>query len=227
VGVTCLVPPSGRAHPELATRVPRSPRPTAPASGLDGQGVSPRRRPTSTAAQKRRLDLGPGVHPRRRTVPNGRPAAAVAVDEVLHTGTVRPGRVPGDAIDNRRREPRDELPRPTPRPPPRVTRDAPRRPSASRPPLRRGTPPGQPTDEQAVERYRYLLRTAPPEAIEAAHAEAFARLTPEQRRLVLEGLGADLPPRSGPTATTSGRWRGWRPGPRCGGPAPWSAPSGV
>src|SRR3712207_7066023 len=44
------------------------------------------------------------------------------------------------------------------------------------------------TDEQAVERYRYLLRTAPPGAIEQAHAEAFAQLTPAQRRLVLEGL---------------------------------------
>jgi hypothetical protein len=53
---------------------------------------------------------------------------------------------------------------------------------------------GQLTDEQAVERYRYLLRTAPPEAIEQAHAEAFAQLTPDQRRLVLEGLSRDLPP---------------------------------
>ena len=34
------------------------------------------------------------------------------------------------------------------------------------------------TDEQAIARYRYLLRTAPPEAIEQAHAEAFAQLTP-------------------------------------------------
>jgi hypothetical protein len=50
------------------------------------------------------------------------------------------------------------------------------------------------TDEQAVDRYRYLLRTAPPEAIEEAHAEAFAQLTAEQRRLVLEGLSSDLPP---------------------------------
>jgi len=49
------------------------------------------------------------------------------------------------------------------------------------------------TDEQALERYRYLLRTAPPEQIEQAHAEAFGQLTPEQRRLVLEGLSADLP----------------------------------
>ena len=32
------------------------------------------------------------------------------------------------------------------------------------------------TDEQAIERYRYMLRTAPPETIEHAHAEAFAQL---------------------------------------------------
>ena len=37
---------------------------------------------------------------------------------------------------------------------------------------------GELPDEQAVERYRYLLRTAPPEQIEQAHAEAFAQLTP-------------------------------------------------
>src|ERR671916_421873 len=51
------------------------------------------------------------------------------------------------------------------------------------------------SDEQAVERYRYLLRTAPPETIEEAHAEAFAQLTPEQRRLVLQELTQDLPER--------------------------------
>jgi len=44
------------------------------------------------------------------------------------------------------------------------------------------------SDEQAIARYRYMLRTAPPEAIEQAHAEAFAQLTPEQRRKVLEEL---------------------------------------
>ena len=48
-------------------------------------------------------------------------------------------------------------------------------------------------DEQAIARYRYLIRTAPPEAIEQAHAEAFARLTPEQRRSVLDELAAELP----------------------------------
>jgi len=47
-------------------------------------------------------------------------------------------------------------------------------------------------DEQAIARYRYLLKTAPPEAIEQTHAEAFARLTPEQRRKVLEGLQPEL-----------------------------------
>jgi hypothetical protein len=50
------------------------------------------------------------------------------------------------------------------------------------------------SDEQAVERYRYLLRTAPPETIEEAHAEAFARLTPEQRRMVLQELDTTLTP---------------------------------
>ncbi|MFD6179518.1 MULTISPECIES: hypothetical protein [unclassified Isoptericola] len=49
-------------------------------------------------------------------------------------------------------------------------------------------------DEVAVERYRYLLRTAPPDAVEQAHAEAFARLTPEQRQRVLQDLGSGLPP---------------------------------
>jgi hypothetical protein len=49
------------------------------------------------------------------------------------------------------------------------------------------------SDEQAIERYRYLLRTAPPEAIEQAHAEAFAQLTPEQRAQVLRELGAQAP----------------------------------
>ncbi len=50
------------------------------------------------------------------------------------------------------------------------------------------------TDEQAVERYRYMLRTAPPDAIEQAHEEAFARLTPEQRRLALDQLASVASP---------------------------------
>ena len=47
-------------------------------------------------------------------------------------------------------------------------------------------------DQVAVERYRYLLRTAPPETIEQVHREAFAKLTPEQRRMVLHELTPTL-----------------------------------
>ena len=46
--------------------------------------------------------------------------------------------------------------------------------------------PANSTD--AVERYRYLLRTASPEQIEQAHAEAFANLTPQERQEVLQAL---------------------------------------
>jgi hypothetical protein len=49
------------------------------------------------------------------------------------------------------------------------------------------------SDEQAVARYRYLLRTAPPETIEQAHVEAFAQLTPDQRQQVLAQLAAAVP----------------------------------
>jgi hypothetical protein len=49
------------------------------------------------------------------------------------------------------------------------------------------------TDEQALERYRYLVRTAPPDAIEQAHEEAFAALTPEQRQKALQDLSAEVP----------------------------------
>jgi hypothetical protein len=53
---------------------------------------------------------------------------------------------------------------------------------------------GPVNDEQALERYRYMLRTAPPEDIERAHEEAFAALSPEQRRAVLQQLGREAPP---------------------------------
>jgi hypothetical protein len=62
------------------------------------------------------------------------------------------------------------------------------------PPARPSDGAGRSEDEQAIERYRYLLRTAPPDQVEQAHAEAFARLTPEQRRQVLEQVGAAVPP---------------------------------
>src|SRR4051812_21071964 len=48
-------------------------------------------------------------------------------------------------------------------------------------------------DDQAIARYRYLLRTAPPEQIEQAHAEAFAQLTVDQRQQVLAQLAAAVP----------------------------------
>lgn len=48
-------------------------------------------------------------------------------------------------------------------------------------------------DRQAIDRYRYLLRTAPPEDIERAHEEAFEGLTPEQRRTVLAELSKGVP----------------------------------
>ncbi len=53
-------------------------------------------------------------------------------------------------------------------------------------------PPSE--DDRAIARYRYLLKTAAPEAIEQAHAEAFAQLTPAQRRLVLQQLAREAPP---------------------------------
>lgn len=57
-----------------------------------------------------------------------------------------------------------------------------------------GQQPTAPSEnEQALQRYRYMLRTAPPETIEQAHAEAFSKLTPEQRTYVLQALTNELP----------------------------------
>src|SRR5687768_1868749 len=53
-----------------------------------------------------------------------------------------------------------------------------------------GTSNGRP---RAIERYRYMLRTAPPDDIERAHEEAFQQLTPEQRRIVLQELTTQVP----------------------------------
>ncbi len=64
---------------------------------------------------------------------------------------------------------------------------------------------GQPLpDEQAVARYRYLLRTAPPEQIEQAHAEAFAQLTIDQRQQVLAQLAAAVPAGERPRTDDAG-----------------------
>ena len=61
------------------------------------------------------------------------------------------------------------------------------------PPEPGGTEERTRRDEEAIRRYRYLLRTAPPEAVEQAHAEAFAQLTPDQRRQVLGQLANNVP----------------------------------
>lgn len=58
----------------------------------------------------------------------------------------------------------------------------------------RQAPEAQPDDEQAIARYRYMLKTAPPETLEQAHAEAFAQLTAEQRRLLLQTMAESVPP---------------------------------
>jgi hypothetical protein len=69
--------------------------------------------------------------------------------------------------------------------------DRPARPAWNTP---RSQPAPQKTDDEiAIERYRYMLRTAPPEQVEEAHAEAFAKLTPEQRRQVLADLSEAVP----------------------------------
>ncbi|MET0765702.1 MAG: hypothetical protein ABWY29_12615 [Blastococcus sp.] len=74
-----------------------------------------------------------------------------------------------------------------------------RRPREQYPPAQYGGHQGgysggqQLPDEQAIQRYRYLLRTAPPEKIEQAHAEAFAQLTTDQRQQVLAQLAAAVP----------------------------------
>jgi hypothetical protein len=48
-------------------------------------------------------------------------------------------------------------------------------------------------DQRAIDRYRYMVATAPPEDVERAHEEAFSRLTPEQRREVLQQLAQHVP----------------------------------
>ena len=65
-------------------------------------------------------------------------------------------------------------------------------------------PGGRTDDEIAVERYRYLLRTAPPETIEQVHAEAFATLTPEQRRTVFDELSRQSPQGEQPRGDDAG-----------------------
>lgn len=65
-------------------------------------------------------------------------------------------------------------------------------------PQRRQAAPERSEDEIAVERYQYLLRTAPPETIEQVHVEAFSKLTPEQRDLLFSQLSESLSPSERP-----------------------------
>jgi hypothetical protein len=80
----------------------------------------------------------------------------------------------------------------SPTPPPGAA-PLPYQPAAAHPAAGTGAP-ARSADDVAIDRYRYLLRTAPPEAVEQAHAEAFEKLTPEQRRKVLADVGDTLPP---------------------------------
>ena len=69
--------------------------------------------------------------------------------------------------------------------------------------LRSAATPARPQgseEERALARYRYLLRTAPPEQLEALHAEAFAKLTPEQRQQLLRELATASPGEAGTSA---------------------------
>ena len=63
--------------------------------------------------------------------------------------------------------------------------------------------PAQTADEQAIARYQYMLKTAPPDTIEQAHQEAFAQLTPEQRRQVLQQLTSAVPAAERPPASAA------------------------
>ena len=79
--------------------------------------------------------------------------------------------------------------------------------------------PQRSEDEIAVERYQYLLRTAPPETIERVHTEAFAKLTEEQRDLLFRQLSDSVDPTERPAdaqpaslATAATRAEMQRPG---------------
>jgi hypothetical protein len=72
------------------------------------------------------------------------------------------------------------------------------------PPRQFETPQAAQDDEQALARYQYMLKTAPPETLEQAHAEAFAKLTPEQRSLLLQRLAESAPPSERASAEQGG-----------------------
>ncbi len=53
---------------------------------------------------------------------------------------------------------------------------------------------GRLTEAQALERYRYLVRTASPEMLEVAHRQAFSRWSPQEQGVALQDLNARLSP---------------------------------
>lgn len=73
---------------------------------------------------------------------------------------------------------------------------APARPAQQPPsqrPVASNAAPMDAADRAALARYDYLLQTADPQQIEVIHAEAFARLTPEQRTHVQARMNEELP----------------------------------
>ena len=90
--------------------------------------------------------------------------------------------------------------------------------------------PPQSADERALAQYRYMLQTAPPQTIEQAHTEAFAKLSPQQRSLLLTQLAADCRKlnalhRELRHRTIPNPWRGLRHALKFASQAPWSVPS--
>ncbi|TPG14948.1 hypothetical protein [Pedococcus bigeumensis] len=53
-------------------------------------------------------------------------------------------------------------------------------------------PPREGPEDQTVRQYRYLLRTAPLDALEAAHIDALAAIDPAHREVVLRTVQAEL-----------------------------------
>src|SRR4051812_13981296 len=101
--------------------------------------------------------------------------------------------------------PQPAHPRPVYPPPPQGYSPQQHQPYATHPPGPQRPPgpqgrPGRPRPhtmspaDQALARYRYMLRTAPAATIEQAHAEAFGRLTPQQRHVMLQQLSPYLTP---------------------------------
>lgn len=61
-------------------------------------------------------------------------------------------------------------------------------------PVRRGHPPAvrDAAEDQTVRQYRYLLRTAPIDALEHAHVDALKAIGPQGREIVLGTVQAEL-----------------------------------